>query len=65
MLFRSLATQVAPSSIRATKRQIYEDLHGDVGASVRQSETLLNRMMTEPDFREGVRAFVERRSPEF
>lgn len=62
---RMLATQVAPSSIRATKRQIYEDLHGDVGASVRESETLLNRMMTEPDFREGVRAFVEKRPPEF
>ena len=63
---RMLATQVAPSSIRETKRQIYADLlHGDVGASVRESEALLNRIMTEPDFREGVRAFVEKRPPEF
>ena len=63
---RMLATQVAPSSLRETKRQLYADLlHGDVGASVRESEALLNRMMTEPDFREGVRAFVGKRPPAF
>ena len=62
---RMLATQVAPSSIAATKRQIYADLHGDVGSAVRESEALLNRMMTEPDYREGVRAFVGNRPPAF
>ena len=62
---RELATKVSPSSMRETKRQVYADQHGDVGASVRESEALLARMMTEPDFAEGVRAFVGKRPPEF
>ena len=60
-----LATKVSPSSMRETKRAIYEDLHGDVGTAVQKSEALLDRMTTEPDFREGVRAFVEKRRPAF
>jgi enoyl-CoA hydratase/carnithine racemase len=60
-----LATKVSPSSLRETKRAIYEDLHGDVGTAVRKADALLNRMTTEPDFREGVRAFVEKRPPSF
>ena len=60
-----LASQVSPSSIKETKRQVYADLHGDAAAAVRESEDLLNRMMTEPDYREGVRAFVAKRPPRF
>lgn len=62
---RELATRVSPSSMRETKRQIYTDLHRDVGWAVRESEALLNRMTTEADYREGVRAFVDKRPPEF
>jgi enoyl-CoA hydratase/carnithine racemase len=62
---RSLATGVSPSSMRETKRQIYTDLHRDVGSSVRDSETLLERMTTEPEYREGVSALVEKRPPRF
>ena len=60
-----LATGVSPSSIKETKRQIYRDLHQDAASAVRDSEDLLNRMMTEPEYREGVRAFVEKRPPRF
>jgi enoyl-CoA hydratase/carnithine racemase len=62
---RELATNVSPSSMRETKRQIYSDLHGDVGSAVRNAQALLERMMTEPDFAEGVRAFTGKRKPEF
>jgi enoyl-CoA hydratase/carnithine racemase len=48
-----------------TKRQVYVDLHRDVGASVAEAEALLEEMMTEPDFAEGVRALNEKRPPSF
>ncbi len=62
---RQLATTVSPSSLRETKRQIYTDLHRDVGSAVRDADSLLDRMTTEPDFREGVAAFMAKRPPQF
>lgn len=60
-----LIATVSPASMRETKRQIYSDLHGDIGSAVAESERLLERMMREPDFAEGVRAFIEKRQPRF
>ena len=62
---RDLATSVSPSSMRETKRQIYSDLHRSAAEAVVDSEALLDRMTTEPDFREGVAALVEKRLPRF
>lgn len=62
---RTLARTVSPASMRETKRQVYTDLHRDVAAAVRDSEALLDRMTTEPDFREGVAALLEKREPRF
>jgi enoyl-CoA hydratase/carnithine racemase len=44
-------------------RQIYADLHRDVGTAVRESHALIERMTTEPDFAEGVAAFLDKRLP--
>ncbi len=60
---RRLAAEVSPGSLRETKRQIYTDLHRDVGAAVREADTLLERMSTEADFREAVAALKEKRPP--
>jgi enoyl-CoA hydratase/carnithine racemase len=60
---RRLADTVSPGSLRETKRQIYTDLHRDVGAAVRDADALLERMMTEADYREAVSAFTEKRAP--
>jgi len=62
---RNLIATVSPASMKETKRQIYADLHSDVGSSVAESERLLNRMMREPDYREGVAAFIGKRQPRF
>jgi enoyl-CoA hydratase/carnithine racemase len=60
-----LATTVSPGSLAETKRQIATDLHRDVGAAVDEAAVLLRRMMTEPNFAEGVAALTEKRPPNF
>jgi enoyl-CoA hydratase/carnithine racemase len=62
---RDLAHHVSPRSLRETKRQIYTDLHRDVGSAVEDADSLLNEMMREPAFREGVAALVQKRPPSF
>jgi enoyl-CoA hydratase/carnithine racemase len=54
---------VAPGSARETKRQIYRDLHRDAATSVRAAEALLEQMAREPDYKEGVKAWMEKRPP--
>ncbi len=64
-LARDLATRVSPASLRETRRQIYIDLHRDIGSAVRHSNLRLDEMMREPDFREGVAALREKRPPNY
>ena len=61
----NMIATVSPGSLRETKRQIYTDLHRDVGASVTESEQLVSDMMKQADYREGVSAFLEKRSPQW
>ena len=60
---RKLFTTVSPGSLRETKPQIYSDLHRDVRSAVADAAALLERMATEPDFVEGVSAFLQKRLP--
>lgn len=60
-----LARTVSPGSARETKRQVYRDLHRDAAASVRTAEALLQQMAREPDYREGVKAWMEKRAPDW
>ena len=62
---RQLATVVAPSSLAATKLQLYRDLHGDVATSVGDASARMAEMMQGPDFAEGVAALTEKRPPRF
>lgn len=63
---RLLAHEVSPASILATKRQLYADLlHSDVGASVEDAGRRLEEHMRGADYREGVRALLEKRPPAF
>ena len=61
----NMISTVSPNSLRQTRWQIYRDLHRDVASSVIESETLLNQMMGEPDYAEGISAFVEKRAPDW
>ena len=58
---RQIAVSVAPGSARETKRQIYRDLHRDAAGAVRAAEALLTQMSREPDYKEGVKAWMEKR----
>jgi enoyl-CoA hydratase/carnithine racemase len=60
---RDLMATVSPESLRQTRWQIYHDLHRDVAAAVAHSESLIGNMMRQPDYREGVAAFLEKRPP--
>ena len=60
-----LATEIAPSSLAATKLQLYRDLHGDVASSVHDAAARMEAMMRGPDFAEGVAALTEKRPPAF
>jgi enoyl-CoA hydratase/carnithine racemase len=60
-----LAHRIAPRSLSETKRQVWIDAHRDVGGSVEQARALLEDMMREDDFHEGVRALGEKRPPAF
>ena len=60
---RRMIQTVSPNSLRQTKNQIYSDLHQDVGTSVRRADDLLLEMMKEPDYKEAVAAYGEKRLP--
>ncbi len=61
-----LVENVAPASLATTKRQIAIDqLHDDPAASVVEAQRLLQLMMTEPDYTEGVSASKDRRTPQW
>ncbi|HXQ44673.1 MAG TPA: enoyl-CoA hydratase-related protein [Acidimicrobiales bacterium] len=62
---RTLATEVSPASLAATKLQMYLDLHRDAATSVRDAADRLEEMMRGADFHEGVAALAGRRSPLF
>jgi len=62
---RCWARTVSPSSLRATRHQIYRDLHDGAADAIDRAQRLLEEMMTGRNFAEGVAAFTEKRPPAF
>ncbi|RMH69679.1 MAG: enoyl-CoA hydratase [Actinomyces sp.] len=57
-----LVAETSPHALAATKRQLAADLlHDDPARSVRDAQARLDAMTTEDDYREAIRAFLERR----
>lgn len=62
---RTMAAEIAPSSLRAMKAQIYTDLRGDLSPAATKAVELMHAMIAAPDFAEGVAAFQAGRPPAF
>jgi enoyl-CoA hydratase/carnithine racemase len=62
---RAMAASCSPASMAVIKAQVYRDWAESFDASHRDSRRLVEEMRWGDDFREGVRSFVEKRSPRF
>ena len=60
-----LATKCSPASMAVMKHQVYEQLHAGLGPAERDAQRLMLESFGRPDFKEGVRSFVEKRPPQF
>ncbi len=58
---RDLIARVSPESVHQSKRQTYLDFHRDVGTSVREANGLMDAMIKQPDYKEAIAAFLEKR----
>jgi enoyl-CoA hydratase/carnithine racemase len=62
---RMLATECSPTSMAHMKQQVYADLERPLGESLDAANQLMLESFSGSDFGEGVRSFLERRSPNF
>ncbi|MGH9084672.1 MAG: enoyl-CoA hydratase [Acidimicrobiales bacterium] len=62
---RDLAERCSPTSMAIMKRQVYGQLHAGLGEAETESQRLMVESFGRPDFKEGVRSFLEKRPPAF
>ena len=62
---RELARSVSPASLMVIKQQVYRHLMVSLGPAMEETHRLMEESLTRPDFREGVRSFLEQREPAF
>jgi enoyl-CoA hydratase/carnithine racemase len=60
-----LAANASPASMAIMKRQVYLDLLRPFAEAHGEAVRLMLESFGRPDFREGVRSFLEKRPPKF
>ncbi len=61
----NLAASAAPNSMMLMKKQIYRHMNMSLGDSMRETNKMMAKSLEQPDFTEGVKSFIEKRSPRF
>lgn len=61
----NLAKTSAPYSLMMMKKQIYQHLNQDLGLSNTESTKWMDESLKRDDFKEGIKSFLEKRSPNF
>jgi enoyl-CoA hydratase/carnithine racemase len=64
-LAADVATQCSPLGISYAKRFVYQHLFTDLATALRDESESARVMLRSDDFKEGVKAFLEKRSPQF
>jgi enoyl-CoA hydratase/carnithine racemase len=62
---RALVDEAAPSSLRTIKRQLSLDLFRPLAESAAESDRLVQEMIGSDEYRQGIRALIEKRPPGF
>ena len=62
---RKMAAEISPWSLRALKRQLYADQLRSLDEAATDAERLMAESFDSPDFKEGVAALTEKRTPNF
>src|ERR1700683_965950 len=60
-----IASKCSPLGVSQAKKMIYEHLFTDLATAIKEDDASMRRMTKSEDFAEGVKAFVEKRSPRF
>jgi enoyl-CoA hydratase/carnithine racemase len=62
---RDVAARCSPASLQVMKRQVYEALEETLAEAHQKAVRLMIESFDRPDFKEGVRSFLEKRPPRF
>jgi len=62
---QEMAANCSPTSMQIMKRQVYEGLSEPLAESHSKAVKLMLESFDRPDFKEGVKSFLQKRSPEF
>jgi enoyl-CoA hydratase/carnithine racemase len=64
-LATEIATQCSPVGVAVARRMVYEHMLSDLATAIREDFQELNKLFGGADFKEGIRAFLQRRPPNF